>query len=569
MDAATEMRGSAGAPRARWALALACALPIACACAPRDLWSPDEPRYGRVAHEMVATGDWTVPRLNGLAYPEKPPLVFWMQAAVETALGGRSPVGARLPAALLAALATFLVARFATKRLGGESVGDTAAIVFATTALVLWNSPRAGLDLPIAAFGLLALEGGAAAMLERSWGGAVRFGLGIGLGLLAKGPHALYLPIGGLVGGAIWAGRGRALRSPQLALGLLLGAALFLGWLLPALATHGDDLTANGQTYRARLLGQIGSRVGGEDEPHAHGPLFLLGLVFPMGLPWTAAAVLGLLHAFRTRARDRGPARFGAGAATCGLLVPLLLLSVPASKRELYLIPALAAAALLAAHALHAAPLGPARRVARFAGVLAGLLAIGCAAAPFFAAKVDPADPLDAASGADLARGLPLLGLGATALVLCACELAASRRGDAVRAARTTGAGLAVGAALLFLFVMPAYDPAKSTVAVARIVDAQGKSVRFAIAGTSDLTSLWNVDRPRADRIGPDAAGLAAALSPTAPPTVVLVKRNHWRGLRERPDVPAADRARLEHARVLWEGNIGGTGWMLVTGSRP
>src|SRR5436190_9807250 len=206
MDAAAEVRPVGNAPRARWVLAIACALPIVCAFAPRDLWSPDEPRYGRVAHEMVATGDWGVPRFDGLAYPEKPPLVFWMQAVVETVVGRRTAVGARLPAACLAALATFLLARFAAKRLGGEAVGDTAALVFATTVLVLWNSSRAGLDLPIVAFGLLALEGGAAACLERSWGGTVAFGAGIGLGLLAKGPHALYLPLAGLVGGAVWAG---------------------------------------------------------------------------------------------------------------------------------------------------------------------------------------------------------------------------------------------------------------------------------------------------------------------------------------------------------------------------
>ena len=93
-------------PRRRptWALWLAAAIAVIAALSPRDLWAPDEPRYGRIAHEMAEGGDLLVPRLSGLAYAEKPPLVFWLQAATEKALGGQSPVHARLPSALLAEL---------------------------------------------------------------------------------------------------------------------------------------------------------------------------------------------------------------------------------------------------------------------------------------------------------------------------------------------------------------------------------------------------------------------------------------------------------------------------------
>src|SRR5438132_8730498 len=192
-----------GARPAPALLLLAAAVSLLAALSPRDLWAPDEPRYGRIAHEMVESGEWLVPHLGGLAYPEKPPLVLWLEAAVDRAMGGQSPVRARLPSALLAALAVLLTARVARRWFDDRALGDTAGILFATMGLVLWNSSRAGLDLPLAAFALLAIEGGTAVVLDRSWGGALRLGLGLGLGLLAKGPHALCVPVGALVGGCL------------------------------------------------------------------------------------------------------------------------------------------------------------------------------------------------------------------------------------------------------------------------------------------------------------------------------------------------------------------------------
>jgi 4-amino-4-deoxy-L-arabinose transferase-like glycosyltransferase len=53
----------------------------------RPMLDPDEGRYAEIPREMVATGNWVTPRLDGLKYFEKPALQYWATAVVYTVAG--------------------------------------------------------------------------------------------------------------------------------------------------------------------------------------------------------------------------------------------------------------------------------------------------------------------------------------------------------------------------------------------------------------------------------------------------------------------------------------------------
>ena len=53
----------------------------------RPMFDPDEGRYAEIPREMVASGNWVTPRLDGLKYFEKPVLQYWATATVYSVFG--------------------------------------------------------------------------------------------------------------------------------------------------------------------------------------------------------------------------------------------------------------------------------------------------------------------------------------------------------------------------------------------------------------------------------------------------------------------------------------------------
>src|SRR5271165_1667779 len=107
----------------------------------------------QIARTMLSSGDWVTARLDGVAYLEKSPLIYWMMA-VSFRIFGVHDWAARLPLALAVVLLCWV-----TYRLGrwafDEEAGRFAGLVLATSVgLFLFTRiviPDAILTLAIAA----------------------------------------------------------------------------------------------------------------------------------------------------------------------------------------------------------------------------------------------------------------------------------------------------------------------------------------------------------------------------------------------------------------------------------
>ncbi|MDB5872912.1 MAG: glycosyl transferase, partial [Ramlibacter sp.] len=192
----------------------------------RPLMVPDEGRYASVAWEMLRSGDWLVPTLNGLPYFHKPPLFYWITSASLWLFGAHewAARAAPLVGALMGASSLYLFAR----RWSGASAARLSLLVLATQPMFFLGAQFANLDMLVA--GCIAatiLASAHAALLARqgmrSRPALAAAWLFAALGLLAKGLIGLVLP--GMVV-VIWL---LVLRRPRLIASLLWlpGMALF------------------------------------------------------------------------------------------------------------------------------------------------------------------------------------------------------------------------------------------------------------------------------------------------------------------------------------------------------
>lgn len=113
----------------------------------RALWQPDEGRYTEIPREMLLSGDFLTPHLDGVKYFEKPPLFYWLQAGA-LRLFGLSEWSARLWPVLFS-LFGCLAVYAAGRAWYGRATGLTAAGVLASSLLYFFLGRAVILDLAL------------------------------------------------------------------------------------------------------------------------------------------------------------------------------------------------------------------------------------------------------------------------------------------------------------------------------------------------------------------------------------------------------------------------------------
>jgi 4-amino-4-deoxy-L-arabinose transferase-like glycosyltransferase len=133
--------------------------------------APDGARYAEIPREMLVTGDYITPHLNGVKYFEKPPLFYWLQA-LSIKIFGVNEFAASLVNTIMAigsALWTYIISR----KIYGRVSAWISSLIFATSGLVFALTRLVTLDMSLTFFltgslGLFLLATGSSCSTKRT-----------------------------------------------------------------------------------------------------------------------------------------------------------------------------------------------------------------------------------------------------------------------------------------------------------------------------------------------------------------------------------------------------------------
>ncbi len=329
-------------------LLLVAAIVLAAGLGLRDPWPADEPRFALIAKDMVEGGAWLIPRVGGVLYPDKPPLFFWLVAAL-LSITDSLRVAFLLPAFFAGLGVLWLVTDLARRLWNPQVAIWTGATLLATMQFPL-QMKSGQIDGLLCFWTTLALYGLCRhLLLGPDWRWYTIAGFSAGLGVITKGvgflPFLIFIPyifalkldwpVSRMNGGGRW------LYAP---FAFFVAIAI---WLVPMLLSTTGAAAADLVQYRDDILLKQTMTRYADAWGHIKPPWYF----FTNAIPWLWMPVSFLLPwlipAWRRdlKARDASTLLLGGW-----ILLMLLFFSLSEGKRSVYIFPAVPALALIAGH---------------------------------------------------------------------------------------------------------------------------------------------------------------------------------------------------------------------------
>lgn len=441
----------------------------------RALWFSDEVRHADVYQNVIDAGKWLVLQLNGVPYPDKPPVYFWFLAALDMIPGVRPPMLFLLGAAVsgLAVLwATYALAR-ATGN--DKATGLAAGLILLSGFYFLGVTHYARMDLLFTAvitLSHLCMYKGWRRESAPAW---LIAGYALAaVATLIKGPLGLAFPVLSSVLFVLWQGKVRRLHNRDAVAGFAVMLVILLGWVAAAW------MTGESEYLRNIFQDQIVKRATATWH-HAQ-PWWHYLATFPAAwLPWTLLLLTApwgrvLRNPVRDALDTRKPEGLGTAYLWISLFSGVALLSAVSIKIVIYLLPLFPILAIITARCLLRLPATNSRVFYLLVSLLLFILAVGLggvAALPLLPGSVRDALPPQALALLDIVAGAPVL--GGVCLIFALLLFKATDRSQPRGALLTLVLFTTVFVQPMALYTAPSLDPVMSPKAQAEIIGAHAK----------------------------------------------------------------------------------------------
>ncbi|MGJ3264048.1 MAG: ArnT family glycosyltransferase [Salinarimonas sp.] len=309
----------------------------------------DEPRYAQATKQMLETGDLVDIRFQEEARHKKPVGIYWMQSVAVSAadaLGledARTTIAAYRVPSLLGAIAATLLTYWAALALARRREAFLAAALVGASVILMVEARLAKTDAVLLACCVATMGALARAWLAR---GAVRlpthavlaFWLGIGVGVLVKGPLVLFFAGLPVIALSLHERSARWLLALRPVPGVAIALAIAAPWFVMIALRSGADF------FAASAGGDLLGKVGTAQTYHWAPPGFYLVAFFATFWPGALMAAIGSEFVWINR-RAREAAFLVAWVVPAWVALELVPTKLPHYVMPLY--PALAIAAAL------------------------------------------------------------------------------------------------------------------------------------------------------------------------------------------------------------------------------
>ena len=310
----------------------------------RPLAVPDEGRYGEIGRWMLQSGDWLIPRLNGIPFFHKPPYLYWLEAVAMAMLGVQVWAVRLVPAlhAGLMLLALYLsVRQFAT-----EVIARRAVWMLGTSLSFLLGGQYVNHDMLVAAWIGVAIWCFALAFMrgEKPHANLARLGfIACALGMLSKGLIGVALPGLVMLVWLVWTHQLKKVLYLPWVSGLALFAVIALPWFWLAEQQFPGMLN---YMFRTQQVTRFSATTFNNGQPW-----WFYGLCLPMLLfPWAFFAInQAFSQSIRARVATNSIAKAWLTLCWIWVFVIIGFFSFPSSKIIGYALPVMPPLALLAA----------------------------------------------------------------------------------------------------------------------------------------------------------------------------------------------------------------------------
>jgi 4-amino-4-deoxy-L-arabinose transferase-like glycosyltransferase len=285
----------------------------------------DAGKYAAISRQIYETGDWINLKIHFEPYLQKPPLIFWITAPFYSIFG---PTGFafKLPVLLYSGIAVYSTYRF-TKLFYSKKNAKIAALMLATSEFYFLFHNDIHTDCLLTANVIFSVWQLAEYFKSERLSNMLLAGLGIGLGLISKGPIGVFVPVAATLSHLIYKKQIKLIFNYK----MMLGAFVTLLVLAAGLAGIFNQFGREGLEFFFwdNNAGRISGKIKGGNTDY----LFYFHTALYIFLPWAILFFIGLFMEFKTFFKSKKPELFCLG----GIFFYWIIISVAKAKAPHYL----------------------------------------------------------------------------------------------------------------------------------------------------------------------------------------------------------------------------------------